>query len=372
MKNQNEVRPGHAAGAEGRSGGRRRLLRPAMAVLGHAGDSGIPARPSLYNTNLHVMDGGGTFRARFGVERVVKTRLPTARGREGQPSRRRLLLARLGDQGRLSGVHLRRCSRSSAGTRTSTESELAVIQTDRRRQSRRRVLVDRPLGRHPARCDEARLHPLRQRQGARQCVEPAGSDPGASRADLHAAAGARREISDACRTPSSSACPTSASTCRRRRSRRASPSSSRSSSPRAVWSNTKAAARRPAPTSGSPSCSRTCSSRSIRRMPPSAASRTAPGSGSPAPRTARRRKVKALVTERVGKGVAWMPVPLRRLVPGRRPAQQVSEGRRSDRAGRERQHAHHLRLRSGDRHAGTQSHALPDQGGVRRQRPWLG
>jgi formate dehydrogenase major subunit len=28
-----------------------------------------PGTPVLYNTNLHVMDGGGTFRARFGVER---------------------------------------------------------------------------------------------------------------------------------------------------------------------------------------------------------------------------------------------------------------------------------------------------------------
>jgi formate dehydrogenase major subunit len=31
-----------------------------------------PGSPVLYNTNLHVKDGGGTFRARFGVERVVK------------------------------------------------------------------------------------------------------------------------------------------------------------------------------------------------------------------------------------------------------------------------------------------------------------
>ncbi len=28
-----------------------------------------PGTPLLYNTNLNVMDGGGTFRARFGVER---------------------------------------------------------------------------------------------------------------------------------------------------------------------------------------------------------------------------------------------------------------------------------------------------------------
>ena len=33
-----------------------------------------PGTHTLYNTNLHVMDGGGTFRARFGVERVVKTK----------------------------------------------------------------------------------------------------------------------------------------------------------------------------------------------------------------------------------------------------------------------------------------------------------
>ena len=31
-----------------------------------------PGTPILYNTNLHVMEGGGTFRARFGVERAVK------------------------------------------------------------------------------------------------------------------------------------------------------------------------------------------------------------------------------------------------------------------------------------------------------------
>lgn len=31
-----------------------------------------PGSAVLYNTNLHVKDGGGTFRARFGVERVVK------------------------------------------------------------------------------------------------------------------------------------------------------------------------------------------------------------------------------------------------------------------------------------------------------------
>ena len=34
-----------------------------------------PGTHQLYNTNLHVMDGGSTFRARFGVERVIKTKV---------------------------------------------------------------------------------------------------------------------------------------------------------------------------------------------------------------------------------------------------------------------------------------------------------
>jgi len=49
-------------------------------------------------------------------------------------------------------------------------------------------------------------------------------------------------------------------------------------------------------------------------------------------------RMKALVTERVGQGRHLVSVPLRRLVPGRRSARQLSEGCRSDRAGRERQH----------------------------------
>ena len=40
-----------------------------------------PGTPILYNTNLAVKDGGGTFRARFGVERVVKRKV-TENGRE--------------------------------------------------------------------------------------------------------------------------------------------------------------------------------------------------------------------------------------------------------------------------------------------------
>jgi formate dehydrogenase major subunit len=34
-----------------------------------------PGTHTLYNTNLHVKDGGGTFRARFGVERIVESKV---------------------------------------------------------------------------------------------------------------------------------------------------------------------------------------------------------------------------------------------------------------------------------------------------------
>ena len=74
-----------------------------------------PGTPLLYNTNLAVMDGGGTFRARFGVEREEK--LP-----DGTPARsacwptapiRRIRRSRTAIRSSRSA-----CSRSSAGTRT--------------------------------------------------------------------------------------------------------------------------------------------------------------------------------------------------------------------------------------------------------------
>jgi formate dehydrogenase major subunit len=51
-----------------------------------------PGTPLLYNTNLSVMDGGGTFRARFGVERVVKTKV-MENGQEVEKEQRFNLLA---------------------------------------------------------------------------------------------------------------------------------------------------------------------------------------------------------------------------------------------------------------------------------------
>jgi formate dehydrogenase major subunit len=51
-----------------------------------------PGTPILYNTNLPVKDGGGTFRARFGVERVVKRKV-VENGREVEKEEHDDLLA---------------------------------------------------------------------------------------------------------------------------------------------------------------------------------------------------------------------------------------------------------------------------------------
>jgi len=51
-----------------------------------------PGTHTLYNTNLHVLDGGSTFRARFGVERVVQTKV-MENGQEVTKEERHNLLA---------------------------------------------------------------------------------------------------------------------------------------------------------------------------------------------------------------------------------------------------------------------------------------
>ena len=152
-----------------------------------------PGTPMLYNTNLSVKEGGGTFRPRFGLEREEKlpdgtTRKVSLLGngyyskdseiKDGYPEFTYAVLQKLGWDKDL------------------TAAELATIQKHQPGQSGCGVLGDRPLRRHPARGDRSRLHPIRQRQGARQCVRPAGRHPGAPRADLHAASGAGREVPD--------------------------------------------------------------------------------------------------------------------------------------------------------------------------------
>ena len=153
-----------------------------------------PGTPILYNTNAHVMEGGGTFRARFGVEREVT--LSDGTKRKDNLLAAGLLLGRVGDQGRLSRVHAGRAQEARLGQGPQA-GRVGRHRAYRRRQSRHRVMVDRSLRRHPAGCSPAWLQPVRQRQSTRDRVELAGSHPGAPRADLLAAAGTGREISDA-------------------------------------------------------------------------------------------------------------------------------------------------------------------------------
>ena len=212
-------------------GSRRRLLRPAVAVLGNAGVQAPGVTPILYNTNLPVKEGGGTFRARFGVERVVKRKV-MENGQEVEKEEHDNLLA----EGSYSvGSEIKdgypeftlACSRSSAGTRISPLQEMAIIQKVNSANPDAVSWSTRPFGRHPARRDRARLLPLWQRQGAHDRLEPAGPDPSPSRSRSIRRAPISSQTIRRCRTPSSSACPISASRCRRRRSTMASANSFR-------------------------------------------------------------------------------------------------------------------------------------------------
>ncbi|MEZ5859230.1 MAG: hypothetical protein R3D28_09620 [Geminicoccaceae bacterium] len=88
-----------------RHDGRGRVLRPALAVLGTP-ELKHPGTHVLYNTHEHVMKGGGTFRARSGVERDGETLLAEGAGRSAR------------DRGRLSRkVRPTASSRRSVGRR---------------------------------------------------------------------------------------------------------------------------------------------------------------------------------------------------------------------------------------------------------------
>ena len=150
-----------------------------------------PGTHTLYNTNLAVKDGGGTFRARFGVERVVKTKV-MENGVEVEKEEKFNLLAE-GSYSKDSELtdgypeFTLGVLKKLGWDKDLTEAELADNSAGQSDDAGRGVVVDRPVGRYPARCDHARLHPVRKRQGARQRVWSARRDPGPSRADLYGA-----------------------------------------------------------------------------------------------------------------------------------------------------------------------------------------
>ena len=80
----------------------------------------------------------------------------------------------------------------------------------------------------------------------------------------------------------------------------------------------------------------------------------------------------AMLTERVGRGVAFMPFHFGGHFQGQDLRGKYPAGRRPLRARRIDQHRPDLRLRFGHPDAGNQDHALPDRGGVRETEPWHG
>ena len=183
-----------------------------------------PGTPVLYNTNLHVMEGGGTFRARFGVERDVKLPDGTVRKdnllaegsysvgseiKDGYPEFTYAVLKKLGWDKDLKPEELAVIERIGG-----TNPDAISWSTDLSGGIQRVALAHgcSPYGNAKARAIAWNL------------PDP---DPGASRADLYGAAGAGREVSDLARTQCSSACRISASMCRAARWRRVLPSSSR-------------------------------------------------------------------------------------------------------------------------------------------------
>jgi formate dehydrogenase major subunit len=232
-----------------------------------------PGTHTLYNTNLHVKDGGGTFRARFGVEREVT--LP-----DGTKEKHNLLA-----EGSFSlGSELK------DGYPEFTYGVLKKLGWDKDLTATEKAVIERIGGNAPDGVSWA----IDLSGGIQRVAMEHGTihyGNGKARANAWNLPDPIPVHREPIYTPRPELVakyptlpdarqfrmPTTASRYRRRRSTRVSPRTSRSSSPRAAWWSSRAAARRRAPTSGSPSCSRTCSSRSVRRTRPSVASRTAPG-----------------------------------------------------------------------------------------------
>ena len=123
-----------------------------------------PGSPNLYDTSKHVMDGGGNFRANFGVERDGVSLLAGdgshCKGADlttGYPEFDHLLLKKLGWWDELSEAE----KKAAEGKNWKTDPSGGII----------RVAMDEP-----------RLPPVRQRQGARGGLELPRPDPAAPRA----------------------------------------------------------------------------------------------------------------------------------------------------------------------------------------------
>ena len=250
-------------------------------------EMGHPGTPNLYDTSKPVAEGGLNFRARFGVERngdnlLAEGSYPVGNElQDGHPEFNMAMLKQLGWDGDLTDEE-RSAIEAVAGDKTNWKTDLSGgIQ---------RVAIKHgcaPFGNAKARAvvwnfpDPVPLH--------REPLYTSRQRPRRRLSDLQADT---QELSSADLVRVAS---------RRMTTRR----TSRSFSRRAVWSNTKAAAMRRGPIRGLPNSSRTCSSRCIRSTRTMLGLATATWSGSTRPIA--KVKVMAMVTERVGRGVAFMP-----------------------------------------------------------------
>ncbi len=110
MANQARLRHAHAEGHDRSEPGR--LLRSAVAVLGHAG---VQASRHAAALQHQPFDQGRRRHVPRPLRRRTRGKAARRQHPQGQPARQRLLLQGLRDQGRLSGVHLRRAQEARLG-----------------------------------------------------------------------------------------------------------------------------------------------------------------------------------------------------------------------------------------------------------------
>ena len=287
-----------------------------------------------------MMDGGGCFRANFGVERDGVSLLAEdgsyPKGSEittGYPEFDHVLMKKLGWWDELTDAE----KKAAEGKNWKTDLSGGI----------QRVTMKHGV------------HSVGQREGARGRLELPRRHSAAPRAAVFAAARPRRQVPDARRQEGvlapADALQVGAGGERQGQGRREIPADPDAA---AAWSNTKAAARRRAAIRGSPSCSRSASSRSI----PSDANDRGVRDGEyvwvKTP-TGAQLKVKAQVTERVGKGTTFIPFHFSGWWMGKDMLEFYPGGRGADRPRRGGQHRDDLRLRLGDDDAGNQDDAVP-------------
>jgi hypothetical protein len=222
-----------------------------------------PGTPLLYNTNLGVMDGGGTFRPRFGIEREEKLPDGTTRKvslladgayskdseiQDGYPEFTLASLKKLGWDKDLTEAEMATITKVNSANPDAVSWALDLSGGIQRVALKHGCV---PYGNGKARMNAFGLPdpiPVHREPIYTPRVDLVSKYPTLPDAKQFRLPNIGFSVQKAAWT-------------------RGLPSNSPSSSPRAVSSNMRAAAKRPVPIPGSQNCSRTCSSRSARPMP---------------------------------------------------------------------------------------------------------